>query len=102
VGGIVDFALGDFKRTALLGGALFAHPIGNLRLMAAPGVEFVEKEAKGTPGESTKHEAHFAFRLGVAYEFHINRFSVVPVFNADLIGETKTTLVYGVAFGVEF
>lgn len=102
VGGIVDFAIGDFKRTALLGGSLFVHPLGNLRLLAAPGVEFVEKERKGTPGESTIHEAHFAFRLGVAYEFHIDRFSIVPVFNADLIGETKTTLVYGVAFGVGF
>lgn len=102
VGGIVDFAIGNFKRTALLGGALFVHPIGNLRLLAAPCVEFVEKEAKGRPGESAKHEAHFAFRLGVAYEFHIDRFSIVPVFNADLIGETKTTLVYGLAFGVGF
>ena len=42
------------------------------------------------------------WRRGVAYEFHIDRLSVAPVFNADLIGETETTLVYGLTFGWGF
>ncbi len=102
LGAVSDFVFGDFKRTALVGPAVFIHPVGDLKITAAPSAEFVEKDVVGPQGPSTKHEGHFVMRLGFSYGFHSGHFSLSPILNVDFIGETKTTLVYGVVFGWGF
>ena len=99
VGVLADFALGDFKRTALVGPVVFLHPTGNLKALVVPAVEFVEKDQDDG---QTKHEAHYVMRVGLSYEFHFGVYSVSPIVNVDFIGETKTSIVYGATFGVGF
>jgi len=101
-GAVSDFVFGDFKRTALAAPAVFIHPVGDLKIAVAPAAEWVEKEVVGPQGTSMKHEVHFVMRLGFSYVFHSGHFSLSPLLNVDFIGETKTTLVYGVVFGWGF
>ena len=64
---------------------------GGFRVVAGPGVEFGH------------HHDEFVFRLGVGYEIVSGTgFTVAPEINVDLIGDEKTTWVYGLAFGKEF
>ena len=49
-----------------------------------------------------KNETFFVLRLGASYAFHLGAASITPMFNVDLIGETKTTFTYGVSFGYGF
>lgn len=113
LGLLVDFAIGDFERTALLGVPLFVHPVGGLRLVAAPAVEFAseaESESPDMNGEAAQEESSeresetgFAFRLGVGYEFELGeRWSLAPEFNTDFISGKSATLVYGLSLGLGF
>lgn len=101
-GALVDFAFGELKRTALAGPAFFIHPGGAFRFVLGPAAEWVEEDAPMSQRAGTKHEPHFVMRAGLNYSFHAGRMLISPVFNVDFIGETKTSLVYGVAFGVGF
>jgi hypothetical protein len=62
----------------------------------------VEKEVVESGSPKTKLEAHFVMRAGVSYSIHAGKLLIMPMFNVDFIGKTKTSLVYGVAFGMGF
>ena len=102
-GGLADFLFGDFNRNALAAGAVFFHPpLGELTFLFAPGAEWVEKAVVEGQDIKQKNEAFFVLRLGASYPFHVGAASITPMFNVDLIGETKTTFTYGVSFGYGF
>jgi hypothetical protein len=66
------------------------HPIGGLKLLAAPGFEHEDGDDD------------FLIRVGGAYEFEFaDRFSVSPSLEVDFIGR-EHALVYGIDFGVGF
>lgn len=102
IGPAVDFVMGKHAREALAVAGLFIHPSGGWRLYIAPGAEFVEKEEEEGHETTTKREASFVIRLGIDHAFHAGGISISPALNVDLIGEMKTTFVYGVAFGKGF
>lgn len=96
---------GDRKRAAVAAAAFFVHPVGELRLVAAPGVEFtqaMDSEVGTQSAEAEGDEASFLLRLGAAYEFRLGRFSIAPEFNLDLVKFEEAVLVYGLGFGVGF
>ena len=84
---------------------LIYHPVGGLKFMVAPMFVIVEEPSEGGDGTlevaetTTKNE--FGFRIGTAYDFHINKFSISPTVNLDFIGESPA-IAYGIAFGIGF
>lgn len=104
VGFNAEYLVGDNSHI-LLGIPLFYHPVAGLKFEAAPMLAIVREDAEGDHGThetaetTTKNE--FAFRIGTAYDFHINQFSISPTVNFDFVGET-TALAYGIAFGIGF
>ena len=92
-------------------GAAFFHPFGNLRLLAAPGIEHefeseeehVGGEEAGTlsteAGESSRNK--FVFRVGAFYDFFIGRFTITPTFELD-VKSGKDVKVFGISLGYEF
>ena len=87
IGDLLDYAGGDV-RTAVVGVPIFAHPIGGLVVLLAPGVEIQD---------DGDNEA--LVRLGAGWEFELGeRFVVAPVFNVDFVDGDKV-YVYGVEFG---
>ena len=109
----VDFAFGDFERTALLAVPLFIHPVGGLRLVAAPAVEFAV-EAELQPPMMNEEPARedsleiatdnsFAFRVGGAYEIEVGEgWSLAPELNTDFIIGNEVTFVYGLSIDYGF
>lgn len=87
----VEYADAPF-REFVFGVPVFIHPYKGLRLLAAPGVD-LERGEKGDP--------EFLVRLGLAYEFEFDRWSVTPEFNVDFV-DNEEVLVYGVSFGWGF
>jgi hypothetical protein len=64
---------------------------GGFRVVTGPGVEFGQDHDE------------FVFRIGTGYEVvYGTGFTLAPEINVDLIGDEKTTWVYGLAFGKEF
>lgn len=104
VGFSAEYLIGD-NSEKLLGIPLFYHPIGGLKFVAASMLAIVEEHLEGGSGTheavetTTKNE--FAFRIGTAYDFHINQFSISPTVNLDFVGES-TAIAYGIAFGIGF
>jgi transcription elongation factor GreB len=110
IGPMVDFAFYDSENTALLVGALFWKPVGNLLLVAGPGVEWVDEKDHGHDPHASRSAAvegegssggQFAFRVGAAYELHAGRLAISPAVGADVI-DGHTTMVYAVSFGLGF
>lgn len=77
---------------------VFFHPIGGLKLFAAPALE-AAKYAEGT--EEEKWHSHFGVRVGVAYDFHVGKISISPTFAYDYINE-HGFIITGVSFGIGF
>jgi hypothetical protein len=88
VGGTFEYATGHFDKWSVTV-PLFMYPYGGLRFALAPGLEHRE-------GEND-----FLFRVGVAYEFEIGRWSISPEFDVDFVDGEKA-YVYGLSFGWGF
>ena len=87
IGGLLDHANGDV-RTWVVGVPIFAHPVGGLVVLLAPGIEHQD---------DGDNEA--LVRLGAGWEFELSeRFVVAPMFNIDFVDDDKV-YVYGVEFG---
>lgn len=99
-----EYLAGD-NPEKLVGIPIFYHPVGGLKFVAAAMLAMFEEHSAGG------HDAHatvepttvneLGFRIGTAYDFHINQFSVSPTVNLDFIGES-TAIAYGIALGVGF
>ena len=102
--GLGDFTFGDHERTALIGGQVAFHFSG-LRLAVGPGFEVVEEvhDAHTPAGEGgSTHGAEFVMRASVLYEFDVGQWAIGPTLSVDAIGETKTSIVYGLSVGRGF
>jgi hypothetical protein len=101
VGGAIDYAGGELRNTVLLALAFYWPGLGNLQLLAGPGVEFHEgRGLERHHGEVTvdKDATYFVVRVGAAYDFHLGeRFGIVPNVNLDLV-DGERVWVYGLAF----
>ena len=87
IGGLLDHAGGDV-RTWVVGVPIFAHPVGGLVVLLAPGIEHQD---------DGDNEA--LIRLGAGWDFELGeRFVVTPVVNVDFVDGDKV-YVYGVEFG---
>jgi hypothetical protein len=87
IGGLLDIA-GSDVRSFVVGVPIFAHPVGGLVALLAPGIEHQDDGS---------NEA--LVRLGAGWEFELSeRFVVAPMFNIDFVDGDKV-YVYGVAFG---
>ena len=82
---LVDLAFFEHLETILGAGAV-VHPVAELKLVAAPGVEIAD-------GHST-----FVMRVGAAYDLRIAQFSISPTYNAD-IADGHVAHVFGAAVG---
>ena len=85
IGAIADAVFSDHAHLLAAGG-VFIHPVGGVKLVAAPGAGFEEG-----------HSA-FVFRTGLSYDFHVNSLSFSPTLNVDF-SEGHTTQVFGFAIG---
>ena len=81
---------------------LIYHPVGGLKFVTGPMFAIVEEHVEGNHGTheegETTTENEFGFRIGCAYDFHVNKFTISPTVNLDFISQT-TAMVYGIAFG---
>ena len=70
----------------LAAGGVFIHPVGGVKITAAPGAGFEDG-----------HSA-FVFRTGLSYDFHVDSFSISPTLNIDF-SKGHATQVFGFAVG---
>jgi hypothetical protein len=87
IGGLVDYAMGDFKST-LVGIPLFLHA-SDFEFTIAPAVEFSDGDAA------------IALRLGAAYEFKTSVVSISPSVFFDTVRDDKPAWVYGISLGFD-
>jgi len=98
LGGVVEYAGGDFEHLLLLAGASI-HPYKNWVLLAAGGAE-IHKEHDDYDVDTPKRE--WVIRTGVAYQFPVSdSWTIAPEFNVDF-SEHQTLFVYGIAIGFGF
>ena len=107
IGAVLEYAGGDLRNTIFVAPFIWK-PVGDLFLLAGPGVEFhngrgtSEHHAFKSGGEEDRDETYFLFRLGVGYSFHVGeRYAIIPQVNLDLVNGEQVW-VGGVAFGVMF
>lgn len=81
----------------VLGVGLVYKPFKKILVKFSPGIELVKKK----PEEEIEIIAKMLIRLGVSYEFHVNRFTIAPTVSIDYI-RNHPSLVYGVNFGFGF
>jgi hypothetical protein len=85
---------GDLERDIIfLVGAVF-YPIPGLGLVAAPGVEFANKDVDHHGQVVKEEETEFMLRLGATYGFPLGQASLGPAVFLDT-GDNRWTLVYG-------
>ena len=89
VGVLADFA-GDEIDTKVVGGGIFIHPWKEFHLLTALG------------NEHHKGEDEYLLRLGISYDFMIEKWSISPTLNCDLLESGKENWVYGLAIGRGF
>jgi len=71
--------------------ALFLHPIGDLGVLLAPGIEYEDSERV------------FMFRVGVGWDFGLgNGFTIAPEINYDFVSGSENAVIYGFTVGYEF
>jgi hypothetical protein len=91
IGALVEGVGHDTIRDLVVLGLGSYHFGGGFRVVTGPGVEFGQDHDE------------FVFRIGTGYEVvYGTGFTLAPEINVDLIGDEKTTWVYGLAFGKEF
>ena len=95
VAGFLEYAGGDVQATVAAVG-LFLHPIGGLKFLLAPGVEYREDHTS------------VLFRTAVYYDIFFGNVTVAPVVNVDFVdrafrsGDGEYNLVYGLSVGYGF
>lgn len=98
IGGLVEYAGGDFEHWLLMA-PLVISPYKGWLFTVAPGTEFHKEHEEH---DEDKRERDWVVRTGVAYEFHFGeKYTISPEFNVDF-SENETLLVYGIAFGIGF
>ena len=89
-GAVVGFEyVGGDARNWMVGVGAALHPVGNLKLMAGPGLERHDSENE------------FLFRIGVMYDFEVGSWSLTPALNVDFV-DGDQTWVYGIYVGKGF
>jgi hypothetical protein len=88
LGFLVDYAGGELE-TTVVAVPLFFHPVGGLKLMVAPGLEYHNSESE------------FLIRAGIGYDFHIGKVSIGPSYAIDFV-DSEEIEVYGLAIGFGF
>jgi hypothetical protein len=85
---LADHAGDDIQATVVGVGAML-HSIGDLRLQAAPGLDF--------------HGSHeeFVVRFGALYDFQVGNWTLSPSLYVDVL-ELESSLIYGLGFGRGF
>ena len=78
---------------------LFTYRLSALRLAVGPGSELVEQDR---PSGDTKLSEYFVIVTRVSYAIHIGNFALAPTVGIDLIGDTKTNLIYGLSAAYGF
>ena len=108
VGALFDYAGGDLRNAIVAASVSFWPGLGNLQLLAAPGIEFHqgrntgEHRKSGEGGGSDKDATYFLVRLGAAYDIHLGeRFGLAPQINIDFVNNEKVW-VYGFAITYGF
>ena len=91
--------VGDKHKRDYLFAVLFTYRVSLLRLAIGPGFEFVEQDK---PSGGTKLSEYFVISTRASYAFHVGKITLAPTIGIDLIGETKTNLVYGLSVGYGF
>jgi len=110
-GGVVERAGGDIRGTLLIAQA-FYRIVGELRLVAGPGVEFRDDHseepehhggllAASEPPTRARDTTVFLVRVGAIYEFEFDRWIVAPTVAIDFVGRDEA-LVLGVSIGYAF
>ena len=99
---LFDHVMGDHKRDWLFGAMFAVRPIDALRLAIGVGFELADKDVASGGMTVTQTKAYFVWPTRVSYDFHAGNFTISPTLGIDLIGETKTNIVYGLAFGYGF
>jgi hypothetical protein len=90
VGVIADKAFGASRSFLILGG-VFWHPVRQVRLDLAPGIEVNQDE-----------DELFALRIGADYDFELReRWSIAPNVNLDFV-DGRTVWVIGAELGYSF
>lgn len=111
LGGVVERAGGDIRGTLLIAQA-FYRIVGELRLVAGPGVEFRDAHSEepehhgglaASPESLTRERGTtvFLLRIGAVYEFEIDRWVVAPTVAIDFVGRDEA-LVLGASLGYVF
>ena len=88
VAALVDYATANIDSTLIAGG-VFLHPVGDLRLLVAPGVDH--------------HHGHneFVVRLGFLYDFRVGDWSISPTLHIDVL-DRKENIIFGFGIGRGF
>ena len=99
-----EYLTGEHGQEIIFGVPIFFHPIAGLKFNVAPLFAIVETlghdEGHGHVTEPS-WDNYFGFRAGIAYDFHLGRFSISPTLNTDFVDGT-VSLVYGIGLGVGF
>jgi hypothetical protein len=89
LGALAEHAAGDIE-SWILGAPFTLHPYRGLSLVAMPGAEISEDDT------------HFLFRLGIGYEFELDRhWALAPEFNADFV-DSDIDYVFGFSLSYGF
>ena len=98
VGGLAEYAGGDFEHLLLIA-PLFFHPHKGWLFNFSIGTEIHKEHGDHEGAERTRD---WIVRTGVAYQFPLGeRYTIGPEFNVDFSDE-ETLFVYGLAIGVGF
>lgn len=98
LGGVAEYAGGDFKHLLLLAGASI-HPYKNWVLGVLGGTEVYKEQDEH---EEDKRRRDWVIRIGIAYQFPFaENWTIAPEFNIDF-SEHETLFVYGIAIGFGF
>ena len=76
--------------------------MADLRVAAGPGFELADKDVTVDGMTTTKQKVFFVLVTRANYDFRFGNVSLSPTVGIDLIGETETNIVYGLAFGFGF
>ena len=90
VGGLVEWVR-DELREWVFAVPLVLHPYKGWRFIVGPGIQV----------ERATSNKDFLFRVGTGYEFEIDRWSITPEFNFDIV-DGEGIAVFGVSFGYGF
>lgn len=98
IGLLAEGAFGEHSEY-IVGMPLVLLPTHSMKFFIAPSVLFKEEEELDELHETDATK--FLLRIGGAYMFHFDNFSLAPTIQADIVG-SEVSLVYGLSFGLGF